>query len=135
MQSTIQVVRQTRRSQRRKGVSRGRSFFGIGRAAGGSILSKVEGALGKGLLYGGVASKFVPSLAPIAQLYGEYKGGGIEGLALNEILVNPFLGYPSALGNVLGPGGLLGNLLGGLGGSSGGLGGSGQVNTGMMAAV
>lgn len=95
-----------------------RGFLGAFKKGGGGILDLVSMSLGKGQLYGGVARKFFPQLAPIAQLYGEYSGGGLEGLGINELFVNGFLGLPQALPNVLGSGGLLGNLLGGGSGSS-----------------
>jgi hypothetical protein len=87
---------------------------------GGSMIHKIEGALGKGILYQGVASKFAgPQLGSIAGLYGEYKGGGLVGLGITELLVKPFLGMPSALGSLN-----LGNILGNIGGGGGQSGGN-----------
>lgn len=115
---TIQVFRggggRIRRGVRRVRSSRGFKF-------GGGLLQKTELALGRGTLYGGAASKFAPQFAPLATLYGEYSGGGFEGLAINEFLVKPFLGIPSVLP------GILGNLGGIFGGGGSGMSGSGQV--------
>lgn len=107
------VYRTARRISRRRGSRRG----GLGGLGGGGILRDVEGSLGKGILYQGVAQKFIPQLAPIAGLYGGWKGGGLTGLAVTELFVKPFLGMPSNLGNITG-------LLGGLG-----LGGGGQMQS------
>lgn len=115
-QTVVQVVKRKVRSSPR--ARRGFKF-------GGDLLGKVERGLGKGILYGGAASKFVPTLAPIATLYGEYAGGGLEGLAINEFLVKPFLGIPSTLPNILGN-------LGGLFGQGGQ---PGQVQNPMMGVV
>jgi hypothetical protein len=73
-------------------------------------------ALGKGLLYGGLASKFAgPQLGGLAGLYGEWKGGGLAGLAITELFAKPLIGLPSYLGG-LGLGNILGSF--GLGGGS-----------------
>lgn len=104
--SKRRAVRTVYRTARRVGRRASRGFGG----KSGGIIRDVEGSLGKGILYQGVAQKFIPQLAPIAGLYGEWKGGGLQGLAITELLVKPFLGMPSALGNITG---LLGNLTGG----------------------
>lgn len=104
--SKRRAARVVYRTARRIGRRASRGFGG----KTGGILRDVEGSLGKGILYQGVAQKFVPSLAPIAGLYGEWKGGGLMGLAATEFLVKPFLGMPSNLGSITG---LLGGLTGG----------------------
>ena len=104
---TVQVFQQARRAGRKGGK---RAFA---RKFGGGLMSQVETSLGRGMLYGGVASKIIPGIAPLATLYGEYSGGGLEGLAINEFLVKPFIGLPSQLPNVLGNLGNLGNLFSG----------------------
>lgn len=109
------VYRTARKSYRR---SSSRGFGG-----GGTIMRDVEGALGKSILYQGVAQKFAPQFAPIAGLYGGWKGGGLTGLAVSELFVKPFIGLPSNLGNLTG---LLGNL---------GLGSQTSTQTGMTGAV
>lgn len=112
------MPRRTRRFARRartvyRTARRGyrRASRGFGGKSGG-IIRDVEGSLGKGILYQGVAQKFIPSLAPLAGLYGGWKGGGLTGLAVTELFVKPFIGMPSNLGS-LNLGGLLGNLGGG----------------------
>lgn len=114
---TIQVLQPLRRRTRirRRLAAGGRSFLrSRGQFGRSGLLQKIEQGLGRGILYGGVASKIIPSLAPIATLYGEYSAGGIESLAINEFLVKPFIGQQSVLGNIFGSGGLnLGNLFGG----------------------
>lgn len=90
-----------------------RSFSRGGR--GNSIMSQTWNGLKDGIAYGTVAGRFAPQLAPIAELYGNWKGGGLIGLAINQLIVNPLLGRPSALGGL----GLnLGNILPRLGGGS-----------------
>jgi len=84
----------------------------FGGSKGGSLTSKTWEAFKEGTAYGIVAGKFAPQLAPMAQLYGEYKGGGFEGLLINELIVNNLLGRPSALAS-LGLNLNLGNILGG----------------------
>lgn len=96
-----------------KRIYRGGKKHGIfGGAKGGSLTSKTWEGFKEGTAYSIVAAKFVPQLAPMAQLYGEYKGGGFEGLLINELIVNSLLGRPSALAS-LGLNLNLGNILGG----------------------
>lgn len=73
----------------------------------------------KGIFYSTVASRFAPQFAPLAELYGNWKGGGLIGVAAWQLFLNNLLGRPSALGS-LG----LGNLLGGLGGGGQQMGGA-----------
>lgn len=106
------ATRTVYRTARRVGRRARRSGFGRS-IGGGGIMRDIEGSLGKGMLYQGVAQKFVPSLAPIAGLYGGWKGGGLTGLAVTELFVKPFIGLPSNLGSI---GNIFGSL--GLGGQS-----------------
>lgn len=105
---TIQVFRAAKRGSKRGGKR------GFAKKFGGGLLNIVEHSLGRGQLYKGVAAKILgPGVSPLAQIYGEYSAGGLEGLAINEFLVEPFIGLPQALPNILGPGGLnLSNLFG-----------------------
>lgn len=85
-------------------------------------MSKTWNGFKDGQAYRIIASKFAPQLAPLAQAYGEYRGGGVEGLLVNELIINGLVGTPGILGSIN-----LGNILGGLnigGGSSGAMGGA-----------
>lgn len=86
-------------------------------------MSQAWNAFKDGQAYRIVASKFAPQFAPIAQAYGEYKGGGLPGLLINELVINGLVGTPGILGNI----NLLGGILPGLGGGSTGSGMSGAV--------
>jgi hypothetical protein len=101
--TVYRVAKKVYRAGKRRGMFKG--------GKGGSLMNKTWNGFKEGTAYSIVASRFAPQLAPLAQLYGEWKGGGIEGLLILELFVNQLLGRPSGLGALglnLNLGGLLG---------------------------